>query len=74
MTFLTLKGLTKRYNGAADACVNAIDLEVDEGQIIVLLGPSGSGKTTTLKMIAGLIEPTSGDILIEGQVHRSRSC
>ena len=65
MTFLTLKGLTKRYDGAADVCVNGINLDVDEGQIVVLLGPSGSGKTTTLKMIAGLIEPTSGDILIE---------
>jgi ABC-type Fe3+/spermidine/putrescine transport system ATPase subunit len=65
MTFLTLKGLTKRYDDAVDACVNAIDLDVDEGQIVVLLGPSGSGKTTTLKMIAGLIKPTSGDILIE---------
>ena len=65
MTFLTLKGLTKRYDGASDPCVNGIDLEVDKGQIVVILGPSGSGKTTTLKMIAGLTNPTSGDVLME---------
>lgn len=67
MTFLTLKGLTKRYDGASDPCVNGIDLEVDKGQIVVILGPSGCGKTTTLKMIAGLTNPTSGDVLMEGE-------
>ena len=67
MTFLTLNGLTKRYDGAAEPCVKGINLEVEESQIVVILGPSGCGKTTTLKMIAGLIAPTSGDILIEGK-------
>jgi len=67
MTFLELKGLTKRYEGAEKACVNAVDLTVEEGQIVVLLGPSGCGKTTTMKMIAGLIEPDGGDILLEGR-------
>jgi ABC-type Fe3+/spermidine/putrescine transport system ATPase subunit len=67
MTFLTLNGLTKKYDGAAKACVNNIDLVVEEDRIVVLLGPSGCGKTTTLKMIAGLIEPDSGDILLEGR-------
>lgn len=67
MTFLALRSLTKKYEGAKAACVKGVDLEVEEGQIVVLLGPSGCGKTTTMKMIAGLIEPTSGDVLIEGR-------
>lgn len=65
MTFLALKGVSKRYDGSKIACVNGVDLDVDKGRIIVLLGPSGCGKTTTLKMIAGLIEPTAGDILLD---------
>jgi multiple sugar transport system ATP-binding protein len=48
--------------------VNGIDLSVREGEFIVLLGPSGSGKTTLLRMIAGLEQPTSGDILLNEQV------
>jgi ABC-type Fe3+/spermidine/putrescine transport system ATPase subunit len=67
MTFMELRSLTKKYEGAKTECVKAVDLKVDEGQIVVLLGPSGCGKTTTMKMIAGLIEPTSGDVLIEGR-------
>lgn len=67
MTFLELRSLTKRYEGAENDCVKEIDLDVQEGQIVVLLGPSGCGKTTTLKMIAGLVEPTAGDITIDGR-------
>jgi ABC-type Fe3+/spermidine/putrescine transport system ATPase subunit len=67
MTFLSLKGLTKRYEGATKPSVDGIDLEVDEGQIVVLLGPSGCGKTTTLKMIAGLITTSSGEIVLDGK-------
>jgi ABC-type Fe3+/spermidine/putrescine transport system ATPase subunit len=67
MTFLALRALTKKYDGAEDPCVKGINMEVEEGQIVVLLGPSGCGKTTTMKMIAGLIEPTSGDVQIDGR-------
>ena len=67
MTYLELKGLAKRFEGASKASVDGVDLAVDEGQIVVLLGPSGCGKTTTLKMIAGLIPATSGEILLEGR-------
>ena len=48
--------------------VDRVDLETAEGEFLVLLGPSGCGKTTLLRMIAGIEEPTSGDILIDGQV------
>ena len=58
MTFLTLRGLTKRYDDAETPCVKNLDLNIERGQIVVLLGPSGCGKTTT--------EPSSGDILVEG--------
>jgi spermidine/putrescine transport system ATP-binding protein len=46
--------------------VRALNLKVDEGEFIVLLGPSGCGKTTTLRMVAGFIQPTEGHILIGG--------
>jgi multiple sugar transport system ATP-binding protein len=48
--------------------VEQVSLETTEGEFLVLLGPSGCGKTTLLRMIAGIEEPTEGDILIEGQV------
>ena len=60
MTYLELKGLAKKFEGAAKASVDGVDLAVDKGQIVVLLGPSGCGKTTTLKMIAGLIRRLPG--------------
>jgi len=47
--------------------VKGIDLEIKDGEFIVLVGPSGCGKTTTLRMIAGLEEVTAGDILIDGE-------
>ena len=61
---VTLDGLCKRY-GDVDAVVN-LSLDVPGGQFFSLLGPSGCGKTTTLRMLAGFEEPTSGRILIGG--------
>ena len=65
MAEITLKGITKVY-GHDVVAVDAIDLEIDDGEFMVLLGPSGCGKSTTLRMIAGLEEITSGDLLIDG--------
>ncbi|MGE0312206.1 MAG: ABC transporter ATP-binding protein [Lautropia sp.] len=62
---LALQGLTKRYDGTV--AVDALSLEVAQGEFIALLGPSGCGKTTTLQMIAGFVEPSSGAILLDGR-------
>jgi spermidine/putrescine transport system ATP-binding protein len=62
---LDIRGLHKHY-GTFPA-VDDIDLTVPEGSFFALLGPSGCGKTTTLRMVAGLEEPTSGEIRIGGQ-------
>src|SRR3989442_8978918 len=68
MAIVETRKLTKVFKkGDAGAVVN-VDLESREGEFLVLLGPSGSGKTTLLRMIAGLEEPTSGEILIGGRV------
>jgi putative spermidine/putrescine transport system ATP-binding protein len=64
MTHLALAALSKRY-GAAVA-VDHVDLQLDRGKFLALLGPSGCGKTTTLRMIAGLVEPSGGRILVDG--------
>ena len=62
---LALSGLTKRFGGFT--AVDDLDLEVGRGQFFALLGPSGCGKTTTLRMVAGLEEPTSGTITLGGE-------
>ncbi len=62
--YLQLDRLTKRY--ADQRAADAVSLEIDKGEMIVLLGPSGCGKTTTLRMIAGFVEATEGDIRLEG--------
>ncbi|HEY8347656.1 MAG TPA: ABC transporter ATP-binding protein [Symbiobacteriaceae bacterium] len=64
---LVIRGLTKTYPGASRPAVQAIDLEVQPGEILTLLGPSGCGKTTTLRLIAGLEEPDQGEIRIFGR-------
>ncbi|WP_340107135.1 ABC transporter ATP-binding protein [Pikeienuella sp. HZG-20] len=60
------KNVDKSYDGVSYA-VRDLDLVLREGEFITLLGPSGSGKTTTLMMLAGFEQPTSGDILYEGR-------
>ncbi len=66
MAGVRLVSLTKRF-GNTEA-VKAVDLEVQDHEFLVLVGPSGCGKTTVLRMIAGLEEPTSGDIYIGDRV------
>jgi len=64
---IVLEQLTKNYPGQARPAVDALDLAISEGEIVVLVGPSGCGKTTTLKMINRLIEPSSGVIRLQGE-------
>ena len=65
MTTVVLRNLTKRFGGDEPAVQN-LSLEIKSGELVGLLGPSGCGKTTTLKMIAGLLYPTEGDITFDG--------
>ena len=60
------KTLTKRYG--RKTALNAIDLSLAEGRIVGILGPNGSGKTTLIKMLNGLLTPTSGELRIEGNL------
>ncbi len=62
---IELHKITKRF-GALTA-VDAIDLEVRDGEVLCLLGPSGCGKTTTLRIVAGLEPATEGDVLLDGK-------
>ena len=64
MARLQLTGLTKTYGDFR--AVADVNLDIGEGELVVLLGPSGCGKTTTLRMIAGFIAPTAGEIRLGG--------
>jgi len=61
-----VRGITKYYGSDVHA-LDSIDLGFPTGQMTTLLGPSGCGKTTLLKIIAGLLEPTSGDVFVNGK-------
>ena len=63
---ITLEGVSKAYqqpNGQKISILEPIDLELRSGEIVALLGPSGSGKSTLMRMIAGLIPPSNGQVL-----------
>ena len=66
MARITLQGITKVY-GQDVVAVDDVDLEIRDGEFMVLLGPSGCGKSTTLRMIAGLEEVSSGELRIDGR-------
>lgn len=62
---LELKDIRKSF-GAVDV-IHGVDLSIEEGEFVVFVGPSGCGKSTLLRLIAGLDDPTSGDILLQGK-------
>ena len=65
---LETRGLTKRFGRGENAqiAVNDVNLHVRRGRVYGLLGPNGAGKSTTLKMIAGMLRPTQGEIVFDG--------
>ncbi len=65
MSRLQLRGIGKRYGQSA--AVADVGLDIAPGELVVLLGPSGCGKTTTLRMVAGFVTPSAGDILLDGR-------
>lgn len=65
---IELKSVTKRYGDTT--AISELTMDVEDGQLCVLIGPSGCGKTTTLRMINRLVEPTRGAILINGEDNR----
>lgn len=66
MAQVSLRGVTKRW--AAFVGVDEVNLDIADGEFVVFLGPSGCGKMTTMRMIAGLEDPTSGEIRIGPRV------
>jgi multiple sugar transport system ATP-binding protein len=67
MAEIELRGVTKRYPDGTEA-VKAMDLDIGDGEFMILVGPSGCGKSTALRMIAGLEDITEGELLIGGEV------
>ena len=71
MLEITVDGLTKDFGSTR--AVDDLSFEIHPGRVVGLLGPNGSGKTTTLRMLLGLVAPTSGQALIGGRDIRSTS-
>ncbi len=71
MTLLSVRGVQKVYesrHGAATVALKDITLDISEGEFLAVLGPSGCGKTTLLQIIAGLVELSGGQVLLNGKV------
>ena len=67
MAVVEVRDLVKEFDHGKVRAIDGVDLATKEGEYLVLLGPSGCGKTTLLRTVAGLEQPTSGEVLIDGQ-------
>jgi ABC-type Fe3+/spermidine/putrescine transport system ATPase subunit len=67
VTRVSLIDLGKTWPGMARPALDGLSLDIGDGELVALLGPSGCGKTTALRIIAGLIQPTSGDLRFDGR-------
>ena len=65
MSRLSLRNIRRRFG--AEAALDDVSLDVEDGEFLVIVGPSGCGKSTLLRIVAGLVEPDSGDVLIDGK-------
>ena len=70
---IEFRGVSKTYPGSSRPVVNGLSFEVLDGEICVLVGPSGCGKTTSMRMVNRLIEPSAGQILIDGEPNTDMS-
>ena len=68
MSKISLRNINKKYPNSDTCSVRDFNLDIEEGEFIVLVGPSGCGKSTTLRMIAGLEDITDGQFIIDGEV------
>jgi branched-chain amino acid transport system ATP-binding protein len=68
---LAVRGLTRRFGGLV--AVNAVDLAIPTGQILALIGPNGAGKSTTVNLVTGVLSPSSGQVVLEGEDLTGRS-
>lgn len=64
---IELRDLVLQYRNTSQPAVDSIDLTIEPGEFMTLLGPSGSGKTTTLNLLAGFLQPTAGEIRVNGE-------
>jgi ABC-2 type transport system ATP-binding protein len=69
---IQLEGVSKRY--LTKKALDDVSLQIEPGHIIGLIGSNGSGKSTTLKLISGLLQPTKGTVLIDGEIAGRRIC
>ena len=67
MASISLRGITKRFSDGGPEALSTVDLDIEDGEFVVLVGPSGCGKTTLLRIVAGLETATEGHMLIDGK-------